>query len=390
MAQHARILHARRRSTDADARDRTAEPPREQIEERFKIMADCAPVLLWLAGTDALCYFFNQPWLAFTGRTMEEEYGNGWAEGVHAEDFQNCMHVYMDSFVARKAFRMEYRLRRHDGEYRWILDQGVPRFAADGSFAGYIGSCVDITEQKDIQSELDRRVKQRTAELDAALKELEAFNYSVSHDLRAPLRAIDGFSQALLEDFTEHLDGKGQDYLHRVRNAAQRMGNLIDDLLRLSRVGRAQLVHQGLDLSHIARTIADDLQKTQPDRKVDWVIADGVQRAGDPSLLRAVLENLIGNAWKYTGKTAEPRIEFGADGDTCFVQDNGAGFDIAHAAALFSPFQRLHTDAEFPGNGIGLATVQRIVHRHGGRIWAHAEKGKGARFYFTLPAPETR
>ncbi|HZP12276.1 MAG TPA: ATP-binding protein [Nevskiaceae bacterium] len=366
------------------------EPPREEIEERFRIMADCAPVLLWMAGTDALCYFFNQPWLAFTGRTIEEEYGNGWAEGVHAEDFQNCMHVYMDSFVARKPFRMEYRLRRHDGEYRWILDQGVPRFAADGTFAGYIGSCVDITEQKDIQAELDRRVKQRTIELDAALKELEAFNYSVSHDLRAPLRAIDGFSQALLEDCSAELDGKGHDYLHRVRNAAQRMGNLIDDLLRLSRVGRAQLHHRALDLSEMARSVASDLQKTQPDRKVDWVIADGVRSAGDPSLVRAVLENLIGNAWKYTGNAAAPRIEFGAEDDHYFVQDNGAGFDMAHAAALFSPFHRLHTDAEFPGNGIGLATVQRIVHRHGGRIWAQAEKGKGARFTFTLPAPENR
>jgi PAS domain S-box-containing protein len=376
----------------ARAKVQALRPPREEIEERFRIMADCAPVLLWLAGTDALCYFFNQPWLAFTGRTMEQEYGNGWAEGVHAEDFQNCMHVFMDSFVQRKPFRMEYRLRRHDGEYRWILDQGVPRFAADGSFVGYIGSCVDITEQKDIQAELDHRVKQRTAELDATLKELEAFNYSVSHDLRAPLRAIDGFSQALLEDFLPQLDHNGQDYLHRVRHAAQRMGDLIDDLLRLSRVGRAELVHKPLDLSDIARNIAGDLSRSQPARRADWVIAHDARATGDPSLVRAVLENLLGNAWKYTGKTAEPRIEFGAidhEGEPAyFVADNGAGFDMAHAAALFSPFQRLHTDAEFPGNGIGLATVQRIVNRHGGRIWAQAERGKGARFYFTLPQPD--
>jgi PAS domain S-box-containing protein len=367
-------------------------PQREHVEERFRIMADCAPVLLWMAGTDALCYFFNQPWLAFTGRTMEQEYGNGWAEGVHAEDFQNCMHVYMDAFVQRKPFRMEYRLRRHDGDYRWILDQGVPRFAADGAFAGFIGSCVDITEQKDVQAELDRRVKQRTSELHAALKELESFNYSVSHDLRAPLRAIDGFSQALLEDCMASLDERGQDYLHRVRSATRRMGDLIDDLLRLSRVGRAQLHCQPLDLSGIARDVASDLQKTEPNRVVEWAIADGARALGDPSLVRAVLENLLGNAWKYTGRTAAPRIEFGAteeDGQVVhFVADNGAGFEMAHAAALFSPFQRLHTDAEFPGNGIGLATVQRIVNRHGGRIWAQAETGKGARFSFTLAGRE--
>jgi PAS domain S-box-containing protein len=383
----------RRRSSDIagpryDARG-TQVSQVEEVEERFRIMADCAPVLLWLAGTDGLCYFFNQPWLAFTGRTQEEEYGNGWAEGVHAEDFQACMHIYMDAFVARQAFRMEYRLRRHDGEYRWILDQGVPRYTTDGTFAGFIGSCIDITEQKDVQNELDRRVKQRTAELGAAMRELEAFSYSVSHDLRAPLRAIDGFSQALLEDNGAQLDAKGQEYLGRVRGAAQRMGTLIDDLLRLSRVGRAQLARQPLALDEIARTVAADLQKMQPERKVDWAIKDSAPAHGDPSLLRGVLENLLGNAWKYTGRTASPRIEFGSyehGGErTFYVQDNGAGFDMAHAALLFSPFQRLHAEADFPGNGIGLATVQRIIHRHGGRIWAEARKGQGAKFSWTLP-----
>ncbi|HEV3027985.1 MAG TPA: PAS domain S-box protein, partial [Planctomycetota bacterium] len=188
----------------------------EESESRFRTMADGAPVLLWMAGQDSNCTFFNQGWLTFTGRPLELEYGSGWAAGVHPEDFQHCMHLYLNAFVERRDFRMEYRLRRADGQYRWILDTGRPRFASDGSFEGYIGSCIDITELRDsaaglrrLNDELEDRVLLRTSELQRANQELEAFSYSISHDLRAPLRAIDGFSNILMELHAKDLDENG-------------------------------------------------------------------------------------------------------------------------------------------------------------------------------------
>jgi signal transduction histidine kinase/HAMP domain-containing protein len=238
-------------------------------------------------------------------------------------------------------------------------------------------------------AELEQRVAERTAQLEAANKELEAFSYSVSHDLRAPLRSIDGFSQALLEDYAESLDAQGQDFLRRIRNATQRMGELIDALLILARVTRADLQREVSDLSDMARAVVAELRRQEPTRQVEWVIADGLKVSGDARLLRVVLENLLSNAWKFSAKQPAARIEFGALEPTgglltCFVRDNGAGFDMAYADKLFGAFQRLHRGDEFPGTGVGLATVQRVIHRHGGRIWAEASVGQGATFYFTL------
>jgi len=238
--------------------------------------------------------------------------------------------------------------------------------------------------------ELEQRVIERTAELTAVNKELEAFAYSVSHDLRAPLRSIDGFGQALLEDYAPRLDADGQDYLRRVRAASQRMGQLIDDLLNLSRVTRAEMHLETVNLSGLAQTIAAELQKTQPERQVEFVIAKGPIAHGDVHLLRVVLENLLGNAWKFTSEHPRARIEFGVtqiEGKPAyFVRDDGAGFDMAYADKLFGAFQRLHPMTEFEGTGIGLATVQRIIHRHGGRVWAEGTVEQGATFYFTLAA----
>ncbi|MDO8680802.1 MAG: response regulator [Acidobacteriota bacterium] len=225
-------------------------------------------------------------------------------------------------------------------------------------------------------------------QLKAVNKELEAFSYSVSHDLRAPLRRIDGFSQALIEEYGGALDDRGRDYLERVRAAAQQMAELIEALLGLSRVARTEMRNEDVDLSALARETADTLRQSQPDRRVDFVIAEGLVAPGDGRLLRVVLENLLGNAWKFTQRRPDARIEFGSarhEGQDAYaVRDNGAGFDMAYAAKLFAPFQRLHAEEEFSGTGIGLATVQRILHRHGGKIWAESEVGKGATFYFTL------
>jgi PAS domain S-box-containing protein len=237
---------------------------------------------------------------------------------------------------------------------------------------------------------LEDLVAERTRELAVLNQELESFSYSVSHDLRGPLRGIDGFSQALLEDCGDQLDETGKNYLQRVRNGVQRMSELIDDLLELARVTRSRMTPGEVDLSAMAREILNQLQHTQPERRVEMAVAPGLIVRGDRRLLRLALENLLGNAWKYTGKQAQARIEFGresADGNPVFfVRDNGAGFDMQYAHKLFAPFQRLHHPSEFEGTGIGLATIQRIIHRHGGRIWAEAEPGKGAIFRFVLGA----
>jgi DNA-binding response OmpR family regulator len=226
-------------------------------------------------------------------------------------------------------------------------------------------------------------------ELERKNQELEAFSYSVSHDLRAPLRRIDGFSKALLEDYAGALDETGVHYLGHVRAGAKRMGELIDDLLQLSKVGRADLWRGQVDLSALARIVAAELQRANPDRRVQVSIAEGVMVDADCRLLQVVLENLLGNAWKFTTRAAAAAIEFGVTErggvPTYFVRDNGAGFDMASAGKLFTPFQRLHSEAKFPGSGIGLATVRRIVERHGGRIWAESELERGATFLWTLP-----
>jgi light-regulated signal transduction histidine kinase (bacteriophytochrome) len=236
---------------------------------------------------------------------------------------------------------------------------------------------------------LERRVAERTAQLEKANKELESFSYSVSHDLRAPLRSIDGFSQSLLEDCAGKLDPRSTDYLHRVRASAQRMGELIDDLLQLSRVGRAELRREPVDISELARTVVGELLQREPDRQVEVEIEEALVAEVDSRLMRVVLDNLLGNAWKFTAKAARPRVQVSsdraADGPVYFVRDNGAGFDMAYADKLFLPFQRLHRECEFPGTGIGLATIHRIIDRHGGRVWAEGAVGRGATIYFTVP-----
>jgi signal transduction histidine kinase len=240
-----------------------------------------------------------------------------------------------------------------------------------------------------LTEELEQRVRERTAQLEVANRELESFSYSVSHDLRAPLRGIDGWSHALLEDYEDKLDDQGKKFLSRVRQETQRMHILIDDLLKLSRVSRTEMRQAEVDLSKLVRVIAARFGEEEKGRSIELLVQPGLKAQGDSRLLEVALSNLIGNAVKFTERCPRARIEFGQDrkdGDNIFfVRDNGAGFDMAFADKLFGPFQRLHKASEFPGTGIGLATVQRIIHRHGGRIWAEARLGEGATFYFTVP-----
>ena len=247
-----------------------------------------------------------------------------------------------------------------------------------------ITSTMDITERKHTEEQLH----QRSLELQAANRELEAFSYSVSHDLRAPLRAIDGFSRILLQDYTEHLPTDARRHLQRISEASLNMGQLIDDILRLSRITRSELHANHVDLSALAESIIKELRNREPDRKVQTEIQPGLTTAGDERLLRVAMENLLSNSWKFTGKVENALIRVGTERSgaekTFFISDNGVGFDMAYADKLFGAFQRLHNNEEFPGTGIGLAIVQRVIHKHGGRIWGMAEKNKGATFYFTL------
>jgi PAS domain S-box-containing protein len=293
----------------------------------------------------------------------------------------------------------------HFREEGWRVRKDGSRFWADvtltalrdrgGALRGFAKITHDMTERRaadeeirTLNAELEQRVRLRTAELDRALKELEAFSYSVSHDLRAPLRAIDGFSQALLGHGADRLDDQGRHFLDRIRAGALRMSELIDDLLLLSRVSRSELRRGPLDMGEIASAIVAEQRRRHPGREADVRIAEGMAAAGDRRLLAIALENLLDNAWKFTSRQPCARIEVGSEPrageNVYFVRDNGAGFDMAYADKLFGAFQRLHDAGEFEGTGIGLATAQRVIARHGGRIWAEGRPGQGATFFFTL------
>ena len=317
------------------------------------------------------------------------------AEAVGKSDFDFFPHAQLSYDKEQEIMRSgkslvdeEERVVWPDGRETWVSTTKVPLPDQNGQIIGTFGISRDITERKRTEVALQKA----KLELEAANKELEAFSYSVSHDLRSPLRSIDGFSQALLEDYGELLPPEGRNFLERVRSSAQRMADLIDDLLNLSKVTRASMKLVPVDLSEFAWGIVAELQRTQPERRVNFNITPNLKARGDPNLLQAVFENLLNNAWKFTSKQEQAEIEFGSkhenDETIYFIRDNGAGFDMAFVGKLFGAFQRLHATTEFSGTGIGLATVQRIINRHGGRIWAEGAVGQGATFFFTLPALE--
>jgi len=367
--------YAMSRSTLFDITERTRlEEERDRI---FMLSKD----LLCVAGFDGYLKRLNPAWELTLGHTLQELTASPFLDFVHPEDREATLAAF-DRIVTTGAevTSFENRYRCRDGSYRTLVWNSTP---APGEGVIY-ASAHDITERKRFE---DALVAAKVA-TEVVNGELEAFSYSVSHDLRAPLRAIDGFSQALLEDCGERLDEKGKDYLGRVRAGAQRMAQLIDALLNLSRITRGQMRQERTDLAAFAREIAGELERSDAERAVDFRIAERAVAKGDPRLLRTALDNLLRNAWKYTSRRAEAVIEFGVsrqDGETVyFVRDNGIGFDLAHAGKLFGAFQRLHGRGEFEGTGIGLATVARIVRRHGGRIWAEAAVDRGATFFFTL------
>jgi PAS domain S-box-containing protein len=289
----------------------------------------------------------------------------------------------------------EWVIDQHTGQPRWLSSTKVPLRDSEGSITGLVGISRDITERKQAEDEirrlnleLEQRVAERTAELAAANRELEAFSYTVSHDLRAPLRAIDGFSRILLHEHAAQLNADAQHYLQRVRQGTQRMGQLIDDLLGFSRFSRQPLVKRPVALAELVQQVLDELRPEYDQRQVDFRINELPTCQADPALLKQVLVNLLSNALKYTRGRDPARIEIGAqpssEGPIYFVRDNGVGFNMRVAQRLFGVFERLHPPEEFEGTGVGLGIVQRIIQRHGGRVWAEGEVGKGATFYFTL------
>lgn len=364
-------------------------------EDRAAKMFRASPVAISLARLEDGCYLdVNAAYVAQFGWSRQELIGHSsvqlglWPSAAERNRWRAELRA------SGKTRDFQVRLFTKSGEARDVLLSAERMELANEEYV--LALLHDITERKRaedevrrLNAELEVRVQERTAELRAANRELESFAYSISHDLRSPLRGIDGFSQVLLEDYGAQLDDQGRGHLARVRQAAQRLGALIDDLLNLSRVTRQEMRRELVDLSVMAGEILDDFLREDAAREAEVLVQPGCAARGDPQLLRVLLENLLGNAWKYTSRCERARIEFGAHLDggevTYYVRDNGAGFDMAHAARLFRPFQRLHRVDEFGGSGIGLASAARIVRRHGGEIRGESAVGRGAVFRFTLP-----
>ncbi|MGA2865990.1 MAG: MASE1 domain-containing protein [Verrucomicrobiota bacterium] len=371
-----------------------------ESDQRLQLALAASKMGIWTIELSDPRQFYGSPELeAIFGLKPGEFAGTEQAffELIHPDDHALIRQTIEAAIRSRGDHEVEFRFRPRGRNAGWMLGRGRAYYDPAGKPVRLAGAGIDITALKEaeqeirrLNAELERRVGERTAQLETINKELEAFSYSVSHDLRAPLRSILGFSEALLERYSHQLDPRGQDFLRRARDSCLHMDKLIADLLQLSRVGRSEMQRQPVNLSALALSIAAELRQAEPDRPADFLIAPDLRAEGDERLLRVALDNLLRNAWKFTCHKPRARIQFGAVAEpqpAFFVGDNGAGFDMAYAGKLFGVFQRLHSTSEFPGSGVGLATVQRIINRHGGRTWACGAPGQGATFYFTLPHP---
>ena len=364
-------------------------------------LIDTANNPIFGVDADGRINIWNDAMRKITGASGKEAIGR-FAVDFMTADSKPIAEMHLRSLLSDSAaggLQLKF-LGPTDGPAELLVNCTVRRDAA-GEMTGVLAVGLDITERlraeqeiRDLNESLEARVATRTKELQEAAEEMESFSYSVSHDLRGPLRSINGFSLAVLEKYGAGMDDEGRSYLERVRNATNHMGKLMDDLLVLSRLGRAQLMPEPLDLGKMVEEQAAELRLADPDRQVEFVIADASTAFGDERLVRLLIDNLVRNAWKFSSKHATARIELGKearDGETVFfVKDDGAGFDMEYANKLFLPFQRLHPTGEFDGTGIGLAIAKRVLQRHGGRIWAEGEVEKGATFYFTLGEGTTR
>ena len=373
---------------------KTGEQALRTSEERFRTLTTTIPQLVWSCRPDGTCDYLSEQWFTYTGTTIEESLGYGWLSLIHPDDSPVTDQAWKEAVISGLPYSVEYRLRKADGTYHWQLARATPQRDEQGRIVCWFGTTTDISSQKENEEALERinrLLESKSEALAAANKELEAFSYSVSHDLRAPLRTMTGFAQALLEDYGEKLEPEAARYLGIISNGASQMGRLIDDLLSFSRLSRQNLSVNAISIAELILEIRDELAADQADRKIEWDIADFPTCRGDRTTVKLVLANLLGNALKYTRPRDVARIQIGWQPDDqqptycrIFVKDNGVGFDMQYADKLFTVFQRLHRPEEFEGTGVGLAIVQRIVHRHGKRVWADAKPNEGATFWFTL------
>jgi PAS domain S-box-containing protein len=373
----------------------------DEGELRFRTLAEVAPVGIFSTDEDGATLYVNPRWCEIAKMNPEEAMGVGWLKAVHPDDRNFISNGWKEASSLHEISHAEYRFLHKNGEITWVSGQAVPQKDTNGRIIGFIGTISDITERKKaeeeirkLNEELEQRVMDRTSQLQAANKELEAFSYSVSHDLRAPLRAIRSFTSILKEDHKSKLDEEGNRLLDLIDLSSDHMAKLIDDLLTFSRANRAEMQHALVDMDMIFKSVYSELSISADGRRISFKCLKLLPVYGDNSLLRQVATNLISNAIKYTSKSEHADICIDSkklNNEIVFsVKDNGVGFDMQYAKRLFGVFQRLHSSKEFEGNGVGLAIVQSIIARHGGRVWAEAEVGKGATFYFTLPVTDNK
>lgn len=362
-----------------------AEEALRASEREFRSLAEFVPQIVWITRPDGGNIYFNQHWMDYTGMTLEESHGHGWMTPFHPDDKQRSWDAWQSATQNLDTYELECRLRRADGVYRWWLLRGMPQIDANGKIQKWFGACTDIEDIK----RSEEKTRNLNTQIEAANKELESFSYSVSHDLRAPLRHIQGYVEMLVKDTDNRLTEKSQRYLKTVSECAVDMGLLIDDLLEFSRMGRAELRQQSVCLDNLVTTLVDDLKPDTLDRTIVWTVSPLPEVIGDQAMLKQAFVNLLSNAIKYTRPRAIAEIEIGIEGQEndqviLFVRDNGVGFDMKYIDKLFGVFQRLHRIDEFEGTGIGLANVRRIILRHGGRVWAESKLDEGTTLYFTL------
>ncbi|PWJ54262.1 PAS domain S-box-containing protein [Dyadobacter jejuensis] len=381
----------------------------EESEQRFRQVADSAPALIWMTGANRESIFFNKAWFNFTGRSPEQELGSGWEDGVHPYDLAHLLDTYQNAFDKKQAFYVEFRLKRHDGDYRWISDNGVPRFTADGIFQGFIGACMDIHDQKAFSAELEKQVADRTMELQSKNRELERINaelqsfaYISSHDLQEPLRKIQAFASQLREREFDRLSVRGQNAFQRIEGAAHRMQTLIQDLLSYSRTNREERVFESIIFNDLVQEVENELKEEIVQKGAALVVTGASSMEVIVFQFKQLLHNILSNALKFCKADQAPVIHILSEelpyleiNDSALlpscdyvhicIKDNGIGFEPEFSNRIFEVFQRLHPNSQYYGTGIGLAIVKKIVDNHDGHVRAQSQLGEGAEFHIYIP-----